>query len=231
MKRSYPYEQRTQVLSVLRGLEERPELSGLSQRELVKLASGTDHPPSVRTVYQWMRENLDQQQYMARLSCRGRRPKLTPEQTQLLLGYACHRRQALETVSLQSLVDFSSAHLRTNLSVNTISRIMRDHGFSSQRAMQRESRMTTKKLVDDAIEFLADLRSYVYTPDRIIVMDETGLWSNVVAPKTYHYRNGCGTSTFRSLSNFLHSLPSVSYIFVPPSSPPPVLHSFSFLIE
>jgi hypothetical protein len=41
-------------------------------------------------------------------------------------------------------------------------------------------------VVDDSIAFLEEVRSYKYSLDRIIVMDETGLWSNVVAPRTLH---------------------------------------------
>ena len=190
MKRSYSFDERQQVLSVLKAAKERPELSDLTQAQLISLAATHDHPPSVSTVYRWQHEGLSRDQYDNRLQRRGRSSKLTAEQKLLLCGYACFRRQAREGVSLQCLRDFSSTHLHTSLANSTLSVTMHDWGFSSQRAMKRESRLTTQKVVDDAIEFLSLVRSYQYSPDRIIVMDETGLWSNVVAPKTYHFRNG-----------------------------------------
>ena len=50
--------------------------------------------------------------------------------------------------------------------------------------------MTTQKIVDDSIAFLETVRQYNYSSDRIIVMDETGLWSNVAAPRTYSFVGG-----------------------------------------
>ena len=66
---------------------------------------------------------------------------------------------------------------------------MSRHGFSSQRALGRAARLTSEEVVADAIDAIEQTRSYNYPPHRIIAMDETGLWSNVAAPKTYHFRN------------------------------------------
>ena len=108
-------------------------------------------------------------------------------------------------VSLQSLKDFISSHFSTSISIPTISKLLHDHGFSSQRAMQRESRMTTQKIVDDSIAFLETVRQYNYSSDRIIVMDETGLWSNVAAPRTYSFVGGYVSRLSFISSNFLSS--------------------------
>ena len=93
-------------------------------------------------------------------------------------------------VSLQHLHDFAATHLNVDLSTSTISLYLQSAGFSSQRSLKRNSRMTTQKVVDDSIAFLGVVRSYAYSSDRIIIMDETGLWSNVVQPRTFHFRGG-----------------------------------------
>lgn len=62
--------------------------------------------------------------------------------------------------------------------------------------------MTTQKVVDDAITFLKEVRSYKYSLDRILIMDETGLWSNVAAPRTLHFINGSATLLFLQIDFF-----------------------------
>jgi transposase len=190
MKRSYTFAEKQHVLSALKRLEEDPATSHLTSARRIQLAAGADHPPSRAAIYRWKSEALTEAQHNARLQRRGRSSKLTDEQKQLMCGFACYLRHSQETVSLQRLRDFSSAHLGETLANSTISDLMHSWGFSSQRAMKRESRLTTQKVVDDAIDLLTTVRSFGYSLDCIIVMDETGLWSNVVAPNTYHFRNG-----------------------------------------
>ena len=107
----------------------------------------------------------------------------------LLVGFAVSRRSALEPVSLELLLQFCDNYLNMKPSLATLSRIMAQHGFSCQKALSRNSRMASAEVVDDAIDALEEIRSFHYPPHRILSMDETGLWSNVAAPKTYHFRN------------------------------------------
>lgn len=202
MKRSYTLEERQKFLEVLEGAKNDPATARLSRAQIINLVAGQNSRPSHTTISRWQREYITEDEYHTRLQRRGRRSKLTEEQQLLLCGYACRRRQDHKSVTLQVLSDFTSSHLGTTLSYSGISRMMKNWGFSSQRAMKRETRLTTPKVVDDAIGFLTVLRSYDYPPDRIIVMDETGLWSNVVAPKTYHFRNGFVIHFFLNSLNF-----------------------------
>jgi uncharacterized protein YlxP (DUF503 family) len=94
------------------------------------------------------------------------------------------------------MIDFAKSHFNITLAKWEITYITQRAGFSSQKAMKRESRMTTQKVVDDSIAFLEEVRSYNYSLDRIIAMDETGLWSNVVAPRTLHPVGRYTTSVF-----------------------------------
>jgi hypothetical protein len=66
---------------------------------------------------------------------------------------------------------------------------MMANGFSSQKVMSRSSRMVSPETVDDALSFIEEIRGYDFPPHRLLFMDETGLWSNVTAPKTYHFTN------------------------------------------
>lgn len=210
MKRSYSYAEKQHVLSVLKGLEENPITANLKSTQKLEIASGSDHPPSTATIYRWKKEALTEDEHVARLKRRGRCPKLTDEQNQLLCGFACFLRQSHETVSLQRLRDFCSTHLAVTLSSSAISKRMKEWGFSSQRAMKRESRMVSQKVVDDAIDLVSTVRGYQYPPSRILVMDETGLWSNQVAPYTYHFRNGYAIHlfSFSSFFRFFYIFPS-----------------------
>jgi len=196
MKRSYSFAEKQHVLSVLKGLEENPETANLKSTHKLAIASGSDHPPSAATIYRWKKEALTEDEHVARLKRRGRSPKLSDEQNQLLCGFACSLRHSHKTVSLQLLQDFCYTHLAVTLSYSSISKRMKEWGFSSQRAMQRESRMVSQKVVDDAIDLVSTVRAYQYPPNRILVMDETGLWSNQMAPYTYHFRNGYAIHLF-----------------------------------
>lgn len=195
MKRSYTYEEREMILNFVSNAKKDPNLRRYTIARLLQLVSPPDRVPDVNTYTRWKHEGLTEMAYHQRLSRRGVSKKLTRIQEQLLIGYGCERRRNLLSVSQADLIDFASSHMNINLSKSTISRIMQRAGLSSQHSMKRETRMTTEKVVDDAINFLQDVRDYNYPPDRILVMDETGLWSNVVDSRTYHFRNGCATLT------------------------------------
>lgn len=205
-KRSYSFDERQHTLSVLTGAETNPELSHLTESQRVRLAAGVSHPPGPSTIRRWKVEGLSREDFHANLHRRGRPSTLSADQQLLLCGYACFRRQKREAVTGQHLVDFSSTHFNTSFSKPRISQMMKEWGFSSQLAMKRESRMTTQKVVDDSIAFLETVRGYGYPPDRIITMDETGLWSNVVAPRTYSFRNGLVFPSFPQPLIFRFSL-------------------------
>jgi hypothetical protein len=202
------------MLDSLHAAQESESLKGVPKSELIRIASGAQNPPRRETVYRWEREGLTKEEYNQRLSKRGRHSKLSPEQVLLLIGYLCHRRQLLLATTQQHLIDFASSHLHTKLLKSSITAMMKKHRISSQRSMARESRLTTEKVVDDAIEFLKLVRSYHYPPHRIIVMDETGLWSNVVQPKTYHFVNGHAILTF--LFSSIFEILYFSPLFLPP---------------
>jgi hypothetical protein len=121
---------------------------------------------------------------------------LSEQQENLLVGYACDRRRSLLALAQDDLIDFSKSHFNIALSKSVITQITKRAGFSSQKAMSRESRMTTQKVVDDAMEFLADVRSYNYPLDCILATDETGLWSSIVEPRILHYVNGSAKLIF-----------------------------------
>lgn len=186
MKRSYTFEERMRIVQFVSSAKDLPELSSFTIPDLLELACPEPPVPHVNTFLRWKREQLSREDNKAHLSRRGRHSKLSEQQEKLLIGYACHRRRLLLAVTQADLIDFAKSHFNITLPTSTLSDITQRTGFSSQKAMERESRMTTQKVVDDSIAFLEEVRSYKYSLDRIIVMDETGLWSNVVAPRTLH---------------------------------------------
>jgi transposase len=202
MKRSYAYEERERILRSVSSAREQPELSTLTIPQLLELACPLPPVPHARTYRRWKREEVSREDHKARLSRRGRHRKLSEQQEKLLIGYACDRRRSLLAVTQADLIDFAKSHFNVTLRKGDITNITQRAGFSSQKAMKRESRMTTQKVVDDSIAFLEEVRSYNYSLDRIIVMDETGLWSNVVAPRTLHFVGGSATSVFLKFTVF-----------------------------
>jgi transposase len=202
MKRSYTFGERKRILEFVSSAKERSELSSLNISQLLELACLHPPIPHANTYFRWNREQLSLREYKARHSSWGRHRKLSEQQEKLLVGYACDRRRSLLPVTQADLIDFAKTHFNVTLSKPNITAITKRAGFSSQKAMNRESRMTTQKVADDSIAFLEEVRSYQYSLDRILIMDETGLWSNVVAPRTLHFINGYATSVFLKIHVF-----------------------------
>jgi transposase len=157
----------------------------------LRLASVAAGGASRARIFQWLQENLSDEAQERREETRERSSILSQDQESLLVGFVVSQRSSLESVSLQTLRLFCKSYLNVTLSNSTLSRIMTEHGFSSQKAMTRNSRMTSEEVVDDALEAIEEIRSYQFPPHRIVCMDETGLWSNVTKPKTYHFKNWC----------------------------------------
>lgn len=169
----------------------------LNPNALASVASGG---ATRQQIYNWRKADLSEDAQATEEETRGRPPVLSESQEALLVGYAVCSRSLQETLSLNKLQQFSSSYLSKELSTSTFSRIMIKHGFSSQKALSRNSRMVSPQVVDDAIACLEEIRGYDFPPHRVIAMDETGLWSNVSAPRTYHFKNWFHFSIFSTFS-------------------------------
>jgi hypothetical protein len=170
-------------------LRYRREVSPLSvtPMSIARVASGG---AAASQIYRWLSQNLSDEAHEARMRRHRQEPMLTEDQEKLLVGFAVSQRSRLEPLSLQMLQHFCETHLERKPSLaTTISKIMNRNGMTSQRVLARSSRMTSADVVNEAVDFLEEIRSYEYPPHRIICMDETGLWSNVTRPKTYHFQN------------------------------------------
>lgn len=149
-------------------------------------------------VYAWLKEDLSPAAVAEKPESRGSHKLLGESLTSLLLGFAISQRSSSEPVTLDTLLQFCSTHFSVTPSRSTISRIMTGHGFTSQKAMSRSSRMVTTEVVDAALSSIEEIRSYGLPPDQVLFMDETGLWSNVRQRQTYHYRNWYDNLNFLS---------------------------------
>ena len=206
MKCCYTFGERERILQFVSSAQNNPQLSELTISQLLDLACPLPPVPHVNTYLRWKREQLSHSEYQVRSFSRGRPRKLSELQEQLLIGYACDRRRALQRVTQADLIDFAHTHLDAYLTTTTITDITKRAGFTSQRAMKRESRLTTEKVVDDSIAFLKEVRSYNYDLDRIIIMDETGIWSNVLRSRTLHPVNAYATSVLLFFCDFTFSM-------------------------
>jgi len=158
----------------------------LSPLRLAQIASGGASPSSI---YSWRNQDLSVEAIEHGTETRGRPPAFSADQEALLVGFACHYRTCLKPVDLQLLTRFCLSHFNVNPSQSTLSRTMSKYGLSSQTTMERNSRMVSEDVVEDALATIATIRDYDYPRDRILSMDETGLWSNVRQRQTYHFKN------------------------------------------
>lgn len=173
-----------------------------SARELSSVAAGG---ASESQIYEWLQQDLSIDAQEHRAERRGSAPLLSQTQVSLLLGFACSLRSSLRPVFLNTLKQFCHSHLSKTPSLSTLSRIMTEHGFSSQKAMSRNSRMVDPMTLDDALSAIEEIRSYGYPPDQMLFMDETGLWSNVTAPRTYHFAGWYMISPLSFWATSLHT--------------------------
>jgi hypothetical protein len=154
--------------------------------ELASVAAGG---ASRRRIFAWLKEDLSIESQEERIENRGKARLLSDDQMRLLVGFAVATRTSLKPVSLHTLLLFCDSYLNIKPSYSTLSRILEGNGFSSQKVMARSSRMASPEVVEAALDSVLEIRSYEFLPHRILLMDETGLWSNVVAPRTFHFLN------------------------------------------
>lgn len=196
---------------------------------IAQVASGGAAPSQI---FRWLKQDLSDEAHDSRIRHDRRSRALNEDQEMLFVGFATSRRSVLETVSLEILQQFCDNYLNVKPCLATLSNIMAQHGLSSQKALRRNSRMTSEEVVDDAIDALEQIRSYNYPPHRILCMDETGLWSNVAAPKTYHFRDWSAIIFFviRSRRDFPPK-PVVSDNVAVLTSPPSSFADFHNIIQ
>lgn len=156
----------------------------LSPMKLAQTAAGGGHHSQI---YRWLSLDLSEQAEENHQDRRGAPPLLNENQISLLVGFACFQRTSLKVLSGNTIQQFCTSHLGVTPSPATISRIMNEHGFSTQKSLTRNSRMVSELVVEAALDATMELRSYEFPPHRLLFMDETGVWSNVTAPRTYHF--------------------------------------------
>jgi hypothetical protein len=173
--------------------------NSLTPISLAQVASGGADRSQI---YRWLTHNLSEETNESEIR-RGRPPRLlSDDQEALVVGMAVSKQSVFETVSLDILQQFCNNYLMLKPSLSTLSNLMHRHGFSSQKVMQRNSKMTCPAVVGDAIDILEQIRSFNFPPYRILSMDGTGLWSNVSALKSYHFYNWSVMSFFSKGSTF-----------------------------
>lgn len=182
---------------------------------------------SADTIHRWITEDISPSAEKERLSHRGARPQFPEDMIKLAVGFAVDLRLDLQAVDRAAIVDFAHGFCGIKPQPQRVSEWLLNHGFSSQMSMARSSRMTSLEVANQAVDFLMNLRERNLQPNQILFMDETGLWSNVVERRTYHFRNLYEAHT----SSFLHISVSstVSRRHFPFLLSPTIPHSFIFL--
>jgi hypothetical protein len=170
-------------LQLVNGKRVRLSSKLLSQARLI--ANGA----SSKSIHRWLDGNMDEDDINERLGHRGRKRAFTENFKKILVGRAMEHRLELSAVSAKDLINFSIGAFNNIIHHQRVSEILNNYGFSSQLSVPRNSRMVDEKVVEDSIEFILALREHRKFFKRLLAMDETGIWSNVVQRLTYHFRN------------------------------------------
>ena len=153
------------------------------------IASQIAGSASVRTIRRWRHQNLSPEAIEERKT-HARRPRvISDDQEHLLIGYFIQSRLNLLSVNRDFLIKFAKDYLNLTLLPQRISEILKRNNITLQASRPRGSRGVSQKVVDDAVDFVRQVREMKYPPECVLVMDETGLWSNVQNPRTYHFKN------------------------------------------
>lgn len=185
----FSFDRKRAAVSVFKLCKRLKTEHGYKEVSPVEFAQAAAGSGSETQVYTWLKEDLSIEAEEHHEESRGSAPLLSDDEKSLLVGFACFKRSSLKPVSTKTLLQFCTSHLSATPSQPTISRIMREFGFSSQRTLNRNSRMVSREVVEDALDAIVELRSYGFSPEQLLFMDETGLWSNVTQQKTYHFSN------------------------------------------
>jgi transposase-like protein len=191
MKRSRSYSgdlKRAAVASYSESKAQDPNVAKPAAHHLSLARASAGHPGRA-TMYRWLKQDLSPEAIAERKSHSRRRPKLSDAQQWLLVGHAIALRLKMQPVSSQDLIAFSSRIFTKVLRQQYVSEVMRRFKFSYQRALPRNSRMIDQVVVNSAIQTLHQIRQEGWQPQAILVMDETGIWSNTVPKYTYHMQN------------------------------------------
>jgi transposase len=201
--RHYHLERKRAAVDVYRSVKRFRTEVGTRRLGAYSLASVAAGGASERQIRDWLKSDLSEDAQQQHEENRGRPRVLSEDQEMLLVGFASSTRSSLHPVQLKDLKRFSESYLGATLSLSTLSRVMSEHGLTSQKGLTRNSRMVSPEVVQDALAAIEEIRSYDFPPHRIITMDETGLWSNVSAPKTYHFKNWSGNPPSMNFTTLL----------------------------
>jgi hypothetical protein len=180
------------------GARERFSHSVMSQAQVLSGGASSD------SIHRWLLKDISPSAEKERLSHRGATPLLNEDFVKLAVGYAIDLRLDLQAVDRDKIIDFVYGFCGIKPQPQRVSEWLHEHGFSSQMSLARSSRMTSLEVANETVDFLLALRARKLQPEQILVMDETGLWSNNVERRTYHFEGLYGTFTFFMEFNFPH---------------------------
>jgi hypothetical protein len=155
----------------------------------LSVAKSTSGGASKTTIYRWMNTDMSEKAMNSRLSHRGRKALLSDDMEALVIGFVVDRRLNLLAVHRDDILDFALSFLHKKLQPQYISNLLKKYHITLQTTLPRQGRMIDLEVVDDATQLITELRNEEWKPDEIIVMDETGAWSNTVQKNTYHFIN------------------------------------------
>lgn len=198
--RSYSTDTKAATVAYVQSTPEWGEIQDGARKRLshqvmsqAQVLSGGASPDAI---HRWLSEDISPSAEIERLSHRGAKPVLAEDLVKLAVGFAIDLRLDLQAVNRERIIDFIYGFCGIKPQPQRVSDWLREHGFSSQMSLARSTRMTDLEVANEAVDFLLDLRARNLQPNQILVMDETGLWSNTVERRTYSFKNLYATSDF-----------------------------------
>jgi hypothetical protein len=205
-KHSYSSDTKAAVVAFVKGTSAWAEIQeGVHERlpsPVIAQAQHLAHGASEDAIHRWLFEDISPAAEQERLSHRGAKPMFPEDFIKLAVGYAVDLRLDLQSVNREKIIDFIHGFCDIKPQPQRVSEWLADHGFSSQMSIPRSSRMTHLEVANEAVDFLLALRARKLQPNQILFMDETGLWSNIVDRRTYHFVNLCAIITSLKLIVF-----------------------------
>jgi transposase len=192
MPRPYPASLRERVLAdlALGDLEGFPKRSYKNPDSVAAVARR--YGISEGTVRRWQRAERDEAlKHYGRFvekkekRPRGRPPKISKQELQSILEFVESTRAKWEPVTIKLVREYASRALGHTLSPSYVSRILRQAGYTSQRAQKRPLQRIRPTYQDEVKKFRDQHKVNPLLAQHYLVMDESGIWNDAVLSRTY----------------------------------------------
>jgi hypothetical protein len=138
-----------------------------------------------KTLKYWIIHGLPYTKDKTQERGRGRKSKLTDQQQQLVHGYILFLQNQYLPITRDKIYFFIKTQINPLVSKMLVSRFLKKIRWTRRKALQRQQHQLSDTYLNDCLDFISEIRSLNLTPEKIFVMDETGIWTNRGSNTTY----------------------------------------------